>query len=73
LTGQSHDYRRHGTTTLFAALEVATAKVIAAHSASGLQFFGHVGIEGRTGVMTVTLKDVDDHALWSTKLEPKSA
>lgn len=24
LTGQSHDYRRHGTTTLFAALEVAT-------------------------------------------------
>jgi hypothetical protein len=22
LTGQSHDYRRHGTTTLFAALEV---------------------------------------------------
>lgn len=32
LTGQSHDYRRHGTTTLFAALEVATGKVIAAHS-----------------------------------------
>ena len=24
---QSHDYRRHGTTTLFAALEVATGKV----------------------------------------------
>jgi hypothetical protein len=24
LTGHSHDYRRHGTTTLFAALEVAT-------------------------------------------------
>ena len=24
LTGQSHDYRRHGTTTLFAALDVAT-------------------------------------------------
>jgi hypothetical protein len=23
LTGQSHDYKRHGTTTLFAALEVA--------------------------------------------------
>jgi transposase len=32
LTGQSHDYTRHGTTTLFAALEVATGKVIAAHS-----------------------------------------
>jgi transposase len=32
LTGQSHDYKRHGTTTLFAALEVATGKVIASHS-----------------------------------------
>jgi transposase len=32
LTGQSHDYKRHGTTTLFAALQVATGKVIAAHS-----------------------------------------
>ena len=39
--------------------------------ASGLQFFGHVAIEGATGVMTVTLKDVDDRALWSTRLEPK--
>jgi transposase len=32
LTGQSHDYKRHGTTTLFAALEVATGKIIAIHS-----------------------------------------
>jgi hypothetical protein len=32
LTGQSHDYKRHGTTTLFAAPEVATGKIIAAHS-----------------------------------------
>jgi transposase len=32
LTGQSHDYKRHGTTTLFAALEVATGKIIAEHS-----------------------------------------
>jgi transposase len=32
LTGQSHDYKRHGTTTLFAAFEVATGKVIASHS-----------------------------------------
>jgi hypothetical protein len=32
LTGQSHDYKRHGTTTLFAALEVATGKLIATHS-----------------------------------------
>jgi alkaline phosphatase D len=38
---------------------------------AGYQFFGHVGIDGATEVMTVTLKDVDDHALWSTTLDPK--
>jgi hypothetical protein len=32
LTGQSYDYKRHGTTTLFAALEMATGRIIAAHS-----------------------------------------
>ncbi|MGY3622112.1 hypothetical protein ACVJGD_008308 [Bradyrhizobium sp. USDA 10063] len=32
LTGESRDYKRHGTTPLFAALEVATGKIIAAHS-----------------------------------------
>ncbi len=31
MTGQSHDYKRHGTTTLFAALEVATGKVSGRH------------------------------------------
>jgi len=36
----------------------------------GLQFFGHVKIDGSTEVMTVTLKDVEDRALWSIKLEP---
>jgi alkaline phosphatase D len=41
--------------------------------ADGLQFFGHVHIEGASEVMTVTLKDVEDRALWSTKLEPKFA
>jgi transposase len=30
MTGQSHDYRRHGTTTLFAALQVATGRWSAA-------------------------------------------
>jgi alkaline phosphatase D len=39
--------------------------------ALGLQFFGHVAIDGASEVMTVTLKDVDDRALWSTKLEAK--
>ena len=36
----------------------------------GLQFFGHVAIDGPTEVMTVTLKDVEDNALWSTALDP---
>jgi hypothetical protein len=31
LTGHSHNYKRNGTTTLFAAFEVATGKVKAAH------------------------------------------
>jgi len=31
LTGQSHDYKRHGTSTLFAAFEVATGKIMTAH------------------------------------------
>ena len=32
LTGQSHDYKRHGTTTLFAAIEVASGRIVAEHS-----------------------------------------
>jgi alkaline phosphatase D len=36
-----------------------------------MQFFGHVAIDGASEVMTVTLKDWNDQALWSTKLEPK--
>lgn len=32
LSGCSHDYKRHGTSTLFAAFEVATGKVTAAHA-----------------------------------------
>jgi alkaline phosphatase D len=36
----------------------------------GLQFFGHVAIDGLSEVMTVTLKDVDNHDLWSTTIEP---
>jgi alkaline phosphatase D len=39
----------------------------------GLQFFGHVAIDGATEVMTVTLKDVEDRALWSTNIEPQPA
>ena len=31
LTGRSHEYKRHGTSTLFASLEVASGKVTVAH------------------------------------------
>ena len=37
----------------------------------GLQFFGHVRIDGRSEVMTVTLRDAGDASLWSVDLEPK--
>jgi alkaline phosphatase D len=36
----------------------------------GLQFFGHVAIDGVDETLTVTLKDVADTALWSITLEP---
>src|SRR5262249_25131327 len=38
----------------------------------GLQVFGHVAIDAVTEVMTVTLKDVGNHDLWSIGLEPKT-
>jgi alkaline phosphatase D len=37
----------------------------------GLQFFGRVDIDGRSGVMTVTLKDVDNNDLWSVDIAPQ--
>src|SRR5262249_18732841 len=39
----------------------------------GLQFFGHTVIDGgASGALTVTLKDVEDRALWSITLDPAS-
>ena len=37
----------------------------------GLQFFGHVAIDGRSQTLTVSLKDVADRSLWSMTLEPE--
>lgn len=37
---------------------------------AGLQFFGHVAVDGKTQQMTVTLRDVDDNALWATTIDP---
>jgi alkaline phosphatase D len=39
---------------------------------AGLQFFGHVKVDGATKQMTVTLRDVDDNALWATTIDPVS-
>ena len=39
---------------------------------AGMQFFGHVRIDGSSGQMTVTLRDRADIALWSTTLDPKT-
>jgi alkaline phosphatase D len=40
---------------------------------AGMQFFGHARIAADTGVMTVTLRDVADAALWSIDLDPRRA
>lgn len=37
----------------------------------GMQFFGRVDIDGKTEVMTVTLKEVDNSDLWSVDIEPR--
>jgi alkaline phosphatase D len=35
----------------------------------GLQFFGHVRIDGESAAMTVTLKDIENRALYTVTLE----
>ena len=37
----------------------------------GMQFFGHIVIDGASQQMTVTLKDTNDRALWTKTLDPK--
>jgi phosphodiesterase/alkaline phosphatase D-like protein len=38
----------------------------------GLQFFGRVDIDGQSGVMTVSLKDIDNRTLWSLPIAPST-
>jgi alkaline phosphatase D len=40
---------------------------------AGLQFFGHVRIAADSRIMTVTLRDAADTALWSIDLQPQRA
>ncbi len=39
---------------------------------AGLQFFGHVKIDGKSQAMTVTLMDIAGTKLWSTELAPEA-
>lgn len=38
---------------------------------AGMQFFGHGRIDGRTGQLTITLRDRADTALWAVTLDPR--
>ena len=40
---------------------------------AGLQFFGEVEIDGRSGALTVHLRDLEGASLWRTTLEPQRA
>ncbi|HMF50919.1 MAG TPA: alkaline phosphatase D family protein, partial [Candidatus Saccharimonadales bacterium] len=46
---------------------------VAANSSplAGLQFFGQVDIDGRSGSMTVSLKDIDGVSVFSQKIQPE--
>ena len=66
LGGQSHDYKRHGTSTLFAALNLATGEVTAQHyqrrrRVEFLDFMNHV-IAGHPGrEIHVVLDNLNTH------------
>jgi transposase len=66
LTGHSHDYKRNGITTLFAAFEVATGKVKAAHKKRRrrkefLAFMDDVAAEYPNRKLEVILDNLNTH------------
>jgi len=66
LTGQSHDYKRNGTTMLFAAFEVATGKVKTAHKKRRrrkefLEFMDEVVAEYPNQRLEVILDNLNAH------------
>jgi transposase len=66
LTGHSHDYKRHGTSTLFAAFEVATGKVKAVHKKRRrrkefLDFMDDVAVAYRGKRLEVVLDNLNTH------------
>jgi transposase len=66
LTGQSHDYKRHGTTTLFAALNVATGNVSGRQykrrrRIEFLDFMNHIVAEHPGRELHVILDNLNTH------------
>ena len=66
MTGQSHDYIRHGTTTLFAALDLASGKVIGKHykrrrRIEFLDFMNHVVAARPEREIHVVLDNLSTH------------
>jgi transposase len=66
LTGHSHDYKRHGTSTLFAAFEVATGKVKVAHTKRRrrkefLAFMDEIVAAWPKGKLEVILDNLNTH------------
>jgi transposase len=66
MTGQSHDYKRHGTTTLFAALNVASGKVIGRHykrrrRVEFLDFMNRVVVDYPESEIHVVLDNLSTH------------
>jgi transposase len=66
LTGHSHDYKRNGTSTLFAAFEVATGKVTAAHKnrrrrIEFLDFMNHIVADHPDTAIHVILDNLNTH------------
>jgi transposase len=66
MTGQSHDYTRHGTTTLFAALDLASGKVVGKHykrrrRIEFLNFMNHVVADYPMREIHVVLDNLSTH------------
>jgi len=66
MTGQSHDYKRHGTTTLFAALDLASGKVVGRHykrrrRIEFLNFMNHVVASHPEREIHIVLDNLSTH------------
>src|SRR5580658_5707795 len=72
LGGHSHDYKRNGTSTLFAAFEVATGKVTAAHKTRRrriefLDFMNDIVAAHADTAIHVILDNLNTHKPWNDR------